>query len=198
MGNGCVASFLNFFWNFKYFWWCFSEHSLLSLQKFTQTQNVLTIKMICVYNFLKIYLKVTSGQIGSVWEWYHWMDLEKDINRYGLIFKFNFWVFEKTSYKKWIQPPACSKILSSYWLAHFYLLKNPPKAGSFLVWIAGCWNVLLTSSNPKNNCFFRHFWSTVPRKRLRFVPIQWSEQARGWINFWVKWLKTLKFSKIHN
>ncbi len=27
-------------------------------------------------------LKVPSGQIGSAWEWYHWIGLEKDINRY--------------------------------------------------------------------------------------------------------------------
>jgi hypothetical protein len=27
-------------------------------------------------------LKVPSGQIGSAGEWYHWIGLEKDINRY--------------------------------------------------------------------------------------------------------------------
>ncbi len=31
-------------------------------------------------------LKVPSGQIGSVWEWYHWIGLEKDINRYRFLF----------------------------------------------------------------------------------------------------------------
>ncbi len=34
--------------------------------------------------------------------------------------------------QKWTQPPACSvhglhRILSSYWLAHFYLMKKPAK-----------------------------------------------------------------------
>ncbi len=30
-------------------------------------------------------LKVPSGQIGSAWEWYHWIGLEKDINRYSFL-----------------------------------------------------------------------------------------------------------------
>ncbi len=39
--------------------------------------------------FVHFSLKVPSGQIGSAWEWYHWIGFEeKDINRYGfLIFK---------------------------------------------------------------------------------------------------------------
>ncbi len=51
----------------------------------------------------------------------------------GLIFKFNFWIFEKDFkvlslfIQKWIQPPACLdhslyRIFSSFWLAHFYLM----------------------------------------------------------------------------
>ncbi len=48
--------------------------------------------------FSVFYLKVPSGQIGSTWEWYHWISLEKDINHYRfLIFKFYSWIFEKTS-----------------------------------------------------------------------------------------------------
>ncbi len=81
-------------------------------------------------------LKVQSGQIGSAWEWYHWIGLEKDIIHYRLFFYFRSWIFDKSSKfwaalcKKWIQPPACSdhglhRILSSYWLAHFYLMKKP-------------------------------------------------------------------------
>ncbi len=35
-------------------------------------------------------IKVPSGQIGSAWEWYHWISLKKDINRYMfLIFNFD-------------------------------------------------------------------------------------------------------------
>jgi hypothetical protein len=58
--------------------------------------------------------------------------------------------------QKWIQPPAClvhglHRNLSSYWLAHCYLLKNPPKASSFLVWIAEWRSYSLSSRNPKDN-----------------------------------------------
>jgi len=36
------------------------------------------------------FLKVPSVQIGSAWEWYHWIGPEKDINRYKfLIFDFD-------------------------------------------------------------------------------------------------------------
>jgi hypothetical protein len=66
------------------------------------------------------------------------------------------------------------KILSSYWLAHFYLTKNLPKCCSILGlgWIAGCWNSLFTSHNPKNNWCLFHFWSTVQRKRSKFEHMQ--------------------------
>jgi hypothetical protein len=44
----------------------------------------------------KLTLKVPSVQIGSAWEWYHWIGLEKDINRYRILFfKFWSWIFEK-------------------------------------------------------------------------------------------------------
>ncbi len=46
------------------------------------------------------------------------------------------------------------------WLT-FIWWKNLPKCCSILVWIAGCWNSLLTSRNPKNNWCLPHFWSTV-------------------------------------
>ncbi len=39
--------------------------------------------------YLNLSLKVPSGQIGSTWEWYHWIGLEKDINHYSFWF-FNF------------------------------------------------------------------------------------------------------------
>ncbi len=74
-----------------------------------------------------------SGQIGSTSEWYLWIGLEKDINRYRfLIFKFPSWIFQKTS-KFWAA--SCKNesnfllvwILSSYWLAHFYLMKKSAK-----------------------------------------------------------------------
>ncbi len=113
-----------------------------------------------------------SGQIGSVWEWYHRIGVEKDINRYRGFWFFNFSSENLKRHQNseplhtWIQPPACSyhglyRILSSYWLAHFYLLKNSAKGMHYFGWIAGCWNssnVLFTTRIPKINCW--HFWST--------------------------------------
>ncbi len=101
----------------------------------------------------------------SAWEGYLWIGLDKDIDRY------RFWVFNMILniwkdfkvlgrfIQKCLQPPASSAhalygILSSYWLVHFCLIKNPQKCCIFLVWIAGCWNssnILHMSHNPKNN-----------------------------------------------
>jgi hypothetical protein len=60
-------------------------------------------------------LKVPSGQIRSAWECYHWIGIEKDINRnMFLIFEFQFWILKTTSKfwaapcKKASNPPACS------------------------------------------------------------------------------------------
>jgi hypothetical protein len=60
------------------------------------------------------YFKVPFGQIGSAWEWHHWIGLEKNINRY-MFFDFfnsllNIWKDFKVLNRfiqKWIQPPAC-------------------------------------------------------------------------------------------
>ncbi len=63
---------------------------------------------------------------------YHWIGLEKGINRYMILFfKFLFWIFEKTS-KFWaatyknesnlLLVSIESRIISSYWLVHFYLI----------------------------------------------------------------------------
>ncbi len=74
--------------------------------------------------------------------------------------------------QKWIHPPACSdhglhRILSSYWLAHCYLMRKSTKVQIFFVWIAEWCNSLLTSCNPKVNwyCISPAFWSSVRRKR---------------------------------
>ncbi len=98
----------------------------------------------------------------------------------------------------WIQPPACldhglHRILSSYWLAHFYLMKNPPKCCSFLVWIAG-----VTSCNPKNNwCLSCIFWARICRKDCGLSTCKpWSKQVGGWIHFCMNRLRTLNSYQI--
>ncbi len=112
------------------------------------------------------------------------------------IFKFYSWIFKKTS-KFWAA--SCKnksnlllvrkelyRILSSYWLAHFYLIKkNRPKCCSVLVWITGCWNSLLTSRSPKNNwCLSLVFGAWFGRKDCGLSTCKpWSKQAGGWIHF---------------
>jgi hypothetical protein len=133
--------------------------------------------MHCVNNVL---WKVPSGQIGSTWEWYHWIGLEKNINCYIGAWFFNFTLEYVKDFKvlicfmqKWIQPPAC--------LDHGL---HPPNCCSILVLIAGCWNSLLTNHNPKNNwCLSRIFvaWFGGKDRGLSTCKL-WSKQAEGWIH----------------
>ncbi len=113
-----------------------------------------------------------------------------------LIFKFYSWICEKTS-KFWaasckINPTSClfgswfAWILSSYWLALFYLIKNSAQSSAiFWLGLRGCWNSLLTSRNPKNNwclsCIFGARFDGKDRG-LRTCKL-WSRQAGGWIHY---------------
>jgi hypothetical protein len=115
-------------------------------------------------------LKVPFGQIGSTWEWYHWIGLGKD---------------------------CLESCLPIGWLT-FIWWKNPPKFCSILIWIAGCWNALLTRHNPKNNwCLSRIFGERFHWKdRSLSTCKQWSKQAGGWIHFCMKQLRTLNSYQI--
>ncbi len=110
----------------------------ISLQIFLQTRKC---------------LKVTSGQIGSAWEWYHWIYRPWKGHQPLKVFDFlisvlNIWKEFKVLSRfiqKIIQPPACSdhglyRILSAYWLVHFYLLKKSARGLHYLDRIAGCLN----------------------------------------------------------
>jgi hypothetical protein len=70
--------------------------------------------------------------------------------------------------------------------------KNPPKCSSILVWIAGCWNSLLMSPNPKNNwCLSCIFGARFGGKDLCLSTCKpWSKQA-GLIYFCMKRHRTL-------
>ncbi len=85
--------------------------------------------------------------------------------------------------QKLIQAPACSdhglhRILSSYWLAHFYLA---PKSYFILVWIAEWWNSLPSCRNPKNNWYLSHiFGARFGEKNSSLSTCKpWSKQAGG-------------------
>ncbi len=70
--------------------------------------------------------------------------------------------------------------------------KNPPKSCSILVWIAGCWNSLFTSHNPKNNwCLSRIFGAWFSGKDRGLSTCKpWSKQVGGWIHFCMKQFRT--------
>jgi hypothetical protein len=56
------------------------DHALRNISVTVRLESSHTKIYILVLTFS---LKVPSGQIGSKREWYHWIGLEKDINRYS-------------------------------------------------------------------------------------------------------------------
>ncbi len=105
-----------------------------------------------------------------------------------LIFYFWSWIFEKTSKfwaapcKKASNPPAWSdhglhRILSSYWLAHFHLMKKSAKVLLYLD--CGMMDFLPASRNPKNNwCLSRIYGVRFGEKDRGLSTCKpWSEQA---------------------
>jgi hypothetical protein len=151
----------------------------------------------------KAVLKVSYGQTGSAWEWCHWIGLEKDIKHYRflnfLISVLNVWKDLKVLSRfiqKWIQPPACwdhglYRILSSYWLAQFYLLKKSALGLQLHYFDLDCGMLLFFKysthelKSKEQLLTFWHFWSTVGKDhscaQCPYKP--WSEQAGGWILF---------------
>jgi hypothetical protein len=80
--------------------------------------------------------------------------------------------------QKLIQPPACSdhrlqRILSSYWLAHFYLMKKSAKV--LLCFGLDCGMLEFFTHQPYSKeqlMYLLHFWSMVRRKRSQFEHMQ--------------------------
>ncbi len=96
--------------------------------------------------------------------------------------------------QKLIQPPAgwdhgLFRILSSYWLSQFYLLKKSTKVLLYFGLDCGLLVFFKYSSHKPYSqeqlLTLPHFWSTVRRKRSRFVPIQpvISKTYNGWCPF---------------
>jgi hypothetical protein len=81
-------------------------------------------------------------------------------------------------YAKMIQPPACSdhglhRILSSYWLAHFHLMKKSAKVQLYFGLDWGMMEFFTCEPQSKEQLIsLPHFWSTVSRKRSRFERMQ--------------------------
>ncbi len=95
--------------------------------------------------------------------------------------------------QKCIQPPAYVCIASCLPIGWRTFVRC-----SILVWIAGCWNFLLTSHNPKNNwCLSRIFGAWFGKKDRGLSTCKpWSKQVGGWIHFCMKWLRTLNSYQI--
>ncbi len=101
------------------------------------------------------------------------------------------------------QPPACSdhglhRILSSYWLAHCYYLfdkKNPPKWRSILVWIAEWCMQAATQRTIDASPPFKEYG--LAKKIAAWAHANRDpNKQEDWIQFCMKWLRTLKSFKI--
>jgi hypothetical protein len=65
------------------------------------------------------------------------------------------------------------RILSSYWLAHFYLIKKSAKVLLYLGLDCGMMDFSTYKPQSQEQLLtLPHFWSMVQRKRSRFVAIQ--------------------------
>ncbi len=84
------------------------------------------------------------------------------------------------------QPPACSdhglhRILASYWLAHFYLMKKSAKELLYFGMDWGMMKSLPSSRNPKNNWWLSHIYGIRFGEKDRGLSTckLWTEQAGG-------------------
>jgi hypothetical protein len=73
------------------------------------------------------------GQMGSAWEWYHWMDTGQAFKMSStaidfVIYKFSFWIFQKTSKVYAASYKNASK-------CHVCKLQSPFLLSVYLVWM---------------------------------------------------------------
>ncbi len=142
------------------------------------------------------FLKVPSGQIRSSWAWYHWIGLTS----IGFwFFILNFWKEYKVLslwLQKCLQSPyslagGLYRILSSYSLAHYYLMKKSAKVLHYFSLDCGLLEFFKYSTyklSSKHKMYSsRIFWRTIWRKRLRFVHIQPTCRRSGMIRWIFVW-----------
>ncbi len=101
-----------------------------------------------------------------------------------------------SSFKQnWTQPPACSdhrlhRILSSYWLAHCYMMKKSTKVALYFGLDCG---MMDASRNPKNNWCLSCIYGVRFGEKDRCLS---TPKQEDWIQFCMKRRRTLKSSKI--
>ena len=90
------------------------------------------------------------------------------------------------------------RILSSYWLAHFHLMKKSAKVQLYFGLGCGMMNFLPASRNPKNNWCLSHIYGVRYDEKDGGLSTcnPWTEQAGGWVQFCMKRLRTLKLFQI--
>ncbi len=159
--------------------------------QFWSKKNLKKFSAVIFFQFL-----VIKGTVRPDWICMRVVPLESPLKGYHPLYVFDFLIsvlniwnnFKVLSrfMQNWTQPPACSvhglhRMLSSYWLAHFHLMKNPPKCSSILFWVAVWWNFLPVSRNPKNNwCLSRIYGIRFGEKDHGLSTYKpWTEQAGG-------------------
>ncbi len=131
-----------------------------------------------VIKILGISLKVPSGQIGSAWEWYHWIGLKKDINRCMNIweeFKVLSRFIQNESNLLVVGITVCLESFLPIGYHTFICWKIRQSAALFLfgLRIVGFLQIFSSQAVIQEQLLtLPHFCSTVRRKRTRFVAIQ--------------------------
>ncbi len=91
------------------------------------------------------------------------------------------------------QSPACSvhglhRMLSSYWLVHFHLMKKSAKVQLYFGSVTEWWNFLPANRNPKNNCCLSRIYGIrFGEKRLRLEHMQTVNRTSRRIGFNSVW-----------
>ncbi len=105
--------------------------------------------------------------------------------------------------QKWIQPPACSdhglhRTLSSYWLAHFYLMKKSAKELLYFCLDCGMMKFFTFKPQPKEQFIsLTHLWSGLAKKIAVWAHANRDpNKQEDWIQFCMKRLRTSKSFKI--
>jgi hypothetical protein len=138
-------------------------------------------RIMCIIPGFLVTLKVPSGRIGSAWEWYHWIGLEK-----------------------WIQPPTCLDHSLNVLKPRSFPPNRAPKMRErhhlfFGLRLVSKEFYNIPQSEPKQSNtladFFHQRKVRQPIGRQGYIK-PWSEQARGWIHFCLKQLRALKYFQI--
>ncbi len=141
---------------------------------------------VCRFNYLKkdvlLYFFIFfKGTVRPDWICMRVVPLESPLKGHQPLYVFDFLIsvlniwnnFKVLSrfMQNWIQSPACSvhglhRMLSSYWLAHFHLMKKSAKVQLYFSSVCGMMKFLPASRNPKNNWCLSRCSAQVGQNRV--------------------------------